>query len=283
MVLGHEGVGIVEALGPNVKHLNKGDRVGWGYQTDSCGHCLECLDSAEIYCKERSIYGGNASLDQGSFATHAIWRAAFLHQIPEALSDEQAAPLQCGGATVYTALQGVKPTDTIGIMGVGGLGHLAILFAAKMGCRVVALSGSDRKRDEAMALGAHRFVAVKHVADAQIDDDTCLLNRLLVTTSAQPEWEGIMPLMAPRSRIYPLSASSGNLEMPYMPLLLKGIGVQGGLVASRGVHRQMLQFAASHDIKPVIETFPMDEKGITEAIDRLERGQIHFRAVLVPV
>lgn len=281
MVLGHEGVGIVQSLGPFVKYLQKGDRVGWGYETDSCGHCIECLDSAEIYCKERSIYGGDASQDQGSFATHAVLREAFLHPIPESMSDEHAAPLQCGGATVYTSLQGVKPTDTIGIMGVGGLGHLAIQFAAKMGCRVVVLSGSDRKRDEATRLGAHRFLAAKDLT-AQLGHDTWLLDRLVVTTSVQPEWEKILPLMAPRSRIYPISASAGNLEIPYMPLLLNGIAVQGALVASRGAHRQMLQFASFHNIAPVIEKFSMDEEGITEAMDRLEKGNIHFRAVLVP-
>lgn len=252
MVLGHEGVGIVVDLGPGVKYLKKGDRVGWGYETDSCGHCLECLDSAEIYCKERSIYGGSRTVDQGSFASHAIWREAFLHPIPETLSDEHAAPLQCGGATVYTALQGVKPTDTVGIMGVGGLGHLAIQFAAKMGCRVVVLSGSDRKQEEAAGLGAHKFLVSKDL-DSQVRGDSWLINRLLVTTSVQPEWEKVMPLMAPRSCIYPLSASTGNLSLPYMGLLLHGVRVQGALVASRGVHRQMLQFAAFHNVKPIIE------------------------------
>jgi D-arabinose 1-dehydrogenase-like Zn-dependent alcohol dehydrogenase len=88
--------------------------------------------------------------------------------------------------------------------------------------------------------------------------------------------------MAARSDIYPLSVSSGSLEIPYMPLLLKGIGIQGALVASRAVHRRMLEFAAFHKIVPVIEKFPMNEKGIAEAMDRLDKGRIHFRAVLIP-
>ncbi|KAK2612286.1 hypothetical protein QQS21_001712 [Conoideocrella luteorostrata] len=283
MVLGHEGVGVVEDLGPGVKHLKKGDRVGWGYETDSCGHCFSCLDSAEIYCNERSLYGGEASIDQGSFATRAVWREAFLHPIPDSLTDESAAPLQCGGATVYTALQGVKPTDTVGIMGVGGLGHLAIQFAAKMGCRVVVLSGSDRKRDEAALLGAHKFLAAKDLENLDPQgQDNWSLDRLLVTTSAQPDWEKLLPMMAMRSCIYPLSVSRDNLEIPYMPLILKGIAVQGGLVASRAVHRQMLQFAAFNQVAPVIEKFPMDEEGINKAMDRLEKGDVHFRAVLIP-
>ena len=131
MVLGHEGVGIVESIGPDVKTLKKGDRVGWGYETDSCGQCMECLRGEEIYCAKRVIYGGHP--DQGSFSSHAIWREAFLHPIPDSLSDEEAAPLQCAGATVFSALRGTRAGDTVGVMGVGGLGHLAIQFAAQAG------------------------------------------------------------------------------------------------------------------------------------------------------
>lgn len=92
MALGHEGVGIVEELGPSVTHLKKGDRVGWGYQHNSCGHCQECLKGTETYCKERAMYAG-ADKDQGSFASHAVWKEAFLFKIPDEISDEAAAPL----------------------------------------------------------------------------------------------------------------------------------------------------------------------------------------------
>jgi D-arabinose 1-dehydrogenase-like Zn-dependent alcohol dehydrogenase len=122
-VLGHEGVGIIEATGPDVKYMKKGDRVGWGYVHDTCGHCEMCLTGREQYCLERQMYG-EANLDQGSFAHKAVWKESFLFPIPDGLSDEAAAPLQCGGATVFNALfsNGIKPTETVGIMGVGGLG-----------------------------------------------------------------------------------------------------------------------------------------------------------------
>ena len=280
MVLGHEGVGIVESLGPDCKFLKKGDRVGWGYETDACLHCLECLKGEEIFCAKRAMYG-YASPDQGSFAEGAVWREAFLHPIPEGLSDEDAAPLQCGGATVFTALQGARPTDVIGVMGMGGLGHLAIQFANKMGCRVVCLSGTDSKKEEATRLGARDFLAMK---DKTADDlkDAPKLDRLLVTTSAQPDWKLILPLMKTRSSIYPLSVSEGDFAIPYMPLLANGITIQGSLVATRSVHREMLEFAALHQCKPVVEKFPMTEEGIAEAIGKLESGKIHFRAVLIP-
>lgn len=162
-------------------------------------------------------------------------------------------------------------------MGLGGLGHLAIQFAAKMGTRVVVLSGSERKREEAMRLGAHEFVAMNGKKELKVSSP---LNRLLVTTSAQPNWEQILPIMAPGSSIYPLSVAFGNLEIPYLPLVFQGIAVQGSLVASRNIHREMLAFAALHNIRPITETFPMTEEGVKEAISRLDKGDIHLRAVL---
>ncbi|KAB8300407.1 hypothetical protein EYC80_000585 [Monilinia laxa] len=277
MVLGHEGVGIVEAVGPATKHLKKGDRVGWGYENDCCEHCNECLAGNEVYCSKREIYG-YANLDQGSFASHAIWREAFLYPTPTSISDEHAAPLQCGGATTFSALQGIKSTDVVAVMGVGGLGHLAIQFAAKMGCRVVVLSSSDKKKAEAIELGAHEFIASKDAKELKVSK---LINRLLITTAAQPDWQLIFPIMAPCSTIYPLTISFETLSIPYMPLLSAGINIQGSLVANRSEHKQMLEFSAFHEIKPIVQTFPMTESGIAEAIDKLEKGQVYYRAVLL--
>lgn len=161
----------------------------------------------------------------------------------------------------------------------GGLGHLAIAFAAKMGTHVVVISGSDRKKDEAMKLGAKEFIAMK---DAKEIKPSRPLNRLIVTTSAQPDWEKILPAMAPEGSIHPLSVSPGNFSIPYMPLILNGLTVQGSVVASRYIHKRMLEFAALHDIKPVIEKFPMTEEGINEAMDKLNEGKIHYRGVFVP-
>ena len=278
MVLGHEGVGIVEAVGPACHSLKKGDHVGWGYEVDCCGHCIECLQGTENFCPDRAMYGVS-NMDQGSFATHAIWRESFLYPIPKGLSDIEAAPLQCGGATTFNALQGIKPTDTVGIMGVGGLGHLAIQFAAKMGCHVTVLSGSERKKAEAMQLGAHEFIATKDAKKLEVSSP---INRLLVTAAVPPNWELILPIMAPRSSIYPLSVSQDNLEIPYMGLILQGISVQGSLIAPRHLHRKMLEFAAQHQIKPVVETFPMTEQGIGQALDKLDKGNVTYRAVLIP-
>ncbi|MBE3049166.1 NAD(P)-dependent alcohol dehydrogenase [Candidatus Bathyarchaeota archaeon] len=281
MVLGHEGVGVVEKVGPAVSTLKKGDRVGLGYQRDACGNCHECISGQEVYCLKRAVYGA-ANLDQGTFGSYAIWREPFAHPIPEGMSDEVAAPLQCAGATVFSALKDTSASDTVAIQGVGGLGHLAIQFAAKKGCRVVVLSGSDRKREQAMQLGAHKFIAMNKGEGKELArDEAWLIDRLIVTAAAPPDWKVILPMLAPRASIFPLSVSFDNIDIPYLPVILWGIRVQGSLVATRAVHREMLAFAALHGIKPITEKFPMTEKGIVEAMDKLDKGQVNYRAVLM--
>ena len=280
MGLGHEGAGIVEQLGSAVTTLAPGQRVGWGYLHGSCGHCKQCLRGAETFCPERHMYG-EKELDQGSLATHAVWEEGFLFRIPEEMANEFAAPLMCGGATVFNALQfhGVRATDRVGVIGVGGLGHLAIQFASKMGCEVVVFSGTDSKKEQALELGAKAFYAAKGVKKFTGLERS--IDHLLVTTSAQPDWELYLPVMAPSGTIYPLSVSEEKLAVPYMPLIQNGLRIQGSLVAARQVHREMLEFAAVHGIRPIIEEFPMGEKGIEEAFAKLEKGSMRYRGVLV--
>ncbi|KAF7712409.1 Zinc-type alcohol dehydrogenase [Penicillium ucsense] len=279
MALGHEGTGVVEATGPDAHTLKKGDRVGWGYEHDCCGHCKYCLTGWETMCPERKMYG-LADLDQGSFASHAVWREAFLFKIPEGVSNEDAGPLMCGGSTVFNALHvaGVKPTARVGIIGVGGLGHLAIQFAAKMGCQVVVFSGTDSKKEEAMKLGAREFYATKGLKELKLEKP---IDNLIVTTSAQPDWNMYLNVMAPNGVISPLSVDEGDLKIPYMGLLLSGLRIQGGIVSARQVHRDMLEFAAAHDIKPITMTFPMTLDGVKDSLKTLEDGKMRYRGVLV--
>lgn len=281
IVLGHEGVGTVEAIGASVTLFKKGDRAGWGYNHNCCGHCKQCLSGNDIFCPERAMYG-EADLDQGSLASHAVWKESFLFHIPDAMASEHAAPLQCGGITVYNALQlyPVKAGDRVGILGVGGLGHLAIQFAGRMGCEVVVFSGSDSKKEEAIKLGAKEFYAMKGVEKLELEGGRGI-DRLLVTASAQVDWSVYQNVMNPGGVIYPLSVSEGDLQMPYMPLLLNGLRVQGSVVGSRKIHREMLEFAATQSIKPIIEAFPLNKRGIDEAFQTLEDGKMRYRGVLV--
>lgn len=280
MGLGHEGIGVVESTGPDVHFLKKGQRVGWGYNHDSCGHCEECLQGNDTYCDNRAMYG-MADLDQGSFASHAVWREAFLFPIPDALSNEEAAPLMCGGATVFNALHayGLDSTQTVGVIGVGGLGHIAIQFAAKMGCHVIVFSGTDSKKDEATRLGASEFIASKGAKELKTSRK---VDHLVVTTSQQPDWNLYLPALAPRATIYPLTVSEGDFSIPQMPFILNGTRIQGTVVAPRKTMVTMLEFAATHGVKPVIQKFPLTEKGITEAMDTLDQGKMRYRGVLLP-
>lgn len=280
IALGHEGVGFVEALGPDVKVLKKGDRVGWGYEHDCCGYCRQCLTGWETLCAERKMYG-LADLDQGSFASHAVWREAFLFKIPESMANEDAGPLMCGGSTVFNALHvaQVRPTARVGIIGVGGLGHLAIQFAAKMGCQVVVFSGTESKKEEAMRLGATDFVATKGLKELKLEKP---IDNLVITTSSQPDWQLYLNVMAPNGVISPLTVDpKHDLKIPYMPILLNGLRVQGGVVSARQVHNDMLMFAAAHSIKPVKMTFPMTLEGVKESLKTLEDGNMRYRGVLV--
>jgi D-arabinose 1-dehydrogenase-like Zn-dependent alcohol dehydrogenase len=297
MALGHEGAGVVKELGSEATLFKKGDRVGWGYLHWSCGHCKQCLSGTETLCAERKMYG-TADLEQGSMAEAAIWNENFLFAIPDMIESQDAAPLMCGGmysqwlfsgfystnvalgATVFNALQmyGVKSTDRVGVIGVGGLGHLAIQFAAKMGCEVVVFSGTNSKREEATKLGAREFYATKDVKELKINKR---INHLLVTTSAQPDWNLYLSILAPGATIYPLSVSEGNLSLPYMPIIEQSLRIQGSIVAARQIHREMLEFAAYHEIKPIVQTFKLDKAGIDEAFKTLEEGKMRYRGVLV--
>ena len=277
-VLGHEGLGTVHSTGPDVKDLKNGDVVGFGYLHSSCGRCEQCLSGKETYCPERVMYG-LGDLGNGSFASHAVWREAFLFKIPEGIAPEHAAPLQCGGATVFNALEAydTRPTERVGIIGVGGLGHLAIEFAAKMGCEVVVFSGTESKKEEAMKLGANEFIATKDKDKLDVKP----VQRLIVTTSAMPDWNLYLPVLAPEAKVFPLTVAEGNFEMPQMPLITQGITIQGSVVAPRNIHKKMLDFVAKQGIKPVIEEFPLTKEGIEQSFEHLESGNMRFRGVLV--
>ncbi|KAJ7272095.1 chaperonin 10-like protein [Mycena haematopus] len=278
MVLGHEGVGTVEQIGDRVSQFKVGDVVGWGFTHKTCGMCEQCLLGQDQYCPNREHYGMH-NHHQGSFGSHAIWDASFLFKVPDALAPEHAAPLMCGGATVFEVIEtyNIRPTQRVGVVGIGGLGHLAIQFLAKMGASVVVFSNTDSKREEAMHLGATEF----HVTKGVESFDIAPLDHLMVTTSFLPDWKPFLSVMKPKSTIYPLTISFNDLVIPTMSIVLAGINIQGTTVAARSVHRRMLDFAARNHIAPVVEQFPLTRSGAEEGMRRLREGKIRYRAVLV--
>ncbi|EFW18170.1 hypothetical protein D8B26_005013 [Coccidioides posadasii str. Silveira] len=278
-VLGHEGVGVVSEVGPNVLKLREGDRVGWGYLQNSCAHCKQCINGHQIHCPDLQTFG-NHNKDQGSMGHAAIWTEPFLFRIPESITSADAAPLMCAGATVFSIFDqyNIRPTDRVGILGLGGLGHIAVQFSKHMGCQTVVFSGTNDKKNEALALGADEFYPTHGVEEFK---DIEPVDHLIVTTSAQVDWALYLPVLAPRSSVYPLTVAFGDFTIPYMPLLRQGLKIVGSIVASVPVHQRMIEFAARHNIKPTVELFDMDEEGIERAMDRLAEGKIRYRAVLV--
>ncbi|KAK0552038.1 hypothetical protein OC846_002477 [Tilletia horrida] len=279
MVLGHEGVGVITEIGSAVKHRSLGERVGYGYVRDSCGVCLNCLDGYDTMCKERVDYGSK-DLDQASFADKIVIPEPFVHTIPDSLSLADAAPLQCAGATVYGAIYeaGVSSFNRVGVVGIGGLGHLAIQVVAAMGCETVVFSGTKSKEDEARKLGATEFHAVKENPKLQ---GVKPVDVLIVSTSGHPDYKLYTRVVAQRGQIIPLTVSSDPFTIPHMTMIGNSLRVQGSYVARRAVHRRMLDFFGSHPkARPMIETLPMTLDGLNEASKRLEKGDVRYRFVL---
>ncbi|KAJ7465111.1 hypothetical protein FB451DRAFT_1488293 [Mycena latifolia] len=252
-------------IGEDVKGFNVRDIVGWGYTHKTCGTCQD------QYCTDAEWYGTH-KFHQGSFGSHAIWDTSFLFKIAGSLAPEHAAPLMCG-AVIES--YNIRPTDRVGVVGIAGLGHLAIQFLAKMGTSVVVFSSTESKREEALRLGATEFYATKGVEKFEMGK----LDHLL--TSFVPNWSPYLSVMKAKGTVYPLTVSFGDLVMPYLPILLGGITIQGSAVAAHSVHKRMLEFAAQHHIEPIIERFPLTKSGMEEGMARLREGKMRYRAVLV--
>jgi D-arabinose 1-dehydrogenase-like Zn-dependent alcohol dehydrogenase len=187
-VLGHEGVGIVEQVGRDVSTPKIGDRVGVGYLYKVCGTCKNCLTGWDIYCENKKQYG-SSDFDIGSIAGGMVFEANCTIPVPDGISSESAAPMMCAGGTVFTVLSryGVKPTDRVGVSGIGGLGHLAVKLAAAMGCQVVVLSSSESKKQEALSFGAQEFYATRDW-EGKKPKGWRGLDHLLVCGSGKPDY-----------------------------------------------------------------------------------------------
>ena len=277
-VQGHEGVGVISQVGNSVKHVKVGDRVGWGCNHYSCNYCDECLLGNDQQCPERRFHSV-ADTHFGSLGDRAVLNSYFVHVIPNEIKLVDAGPLQCGGATVYGAIvnAGIRSPDRVGVIGIGGLGHLAIQYLAKMGCEVVVFSSTNSKKGEAMQLGATEFVAAKENPKFE---GIKPVDALIVSTSAQPDWAPYLNVVKVRGTIIPLSLSQDDLKLPYAVVLMKELRFIGSLVANRYYHREMLRFSAKHNIRPMTEVLPMTEEKISEALERLSKGDVRYRFVL---
>lgn len=210
-----------------------------------------------------------------------------MYKVPENIKSEDAGPIMCAGWTVWNALVGydLKPSDHVGVVGIGGLGHFAIQFAAKMGCEVTAFSGNASKEADALKLGAHHFVATNAPrAEGEGLKVKRPINRLLVCSNRQPDWNLYFPIMLGRGTIFPLCIPqdmTSQLSVPHMPFLSKSLNVVYSTNGRWDQYEKMLAFCALHGIRPVTTKFKMSTEGIEESLKELGEGNVRYRGVLV--
>ena len=275
-VPGHEAVGTVLALGENVKNLKMGQRVGVGWTAYSCLSCRECLSGHQNLCatNQGTIVGRH-----GGFADRLRAQSTWVRPIPDALDLAKAGPLLCGGVTVFTPFLSydISPTSRVGIIGIGGLGHMALQFANKWGCEVHAFTTSDSKEAEARKLGAH----VVHNTKNQdvLKKIAGSLDLIISTINAPLDAPGLLGALRPLGRLHVVGAVLEPLPVPAFGLIIGQKTVSGSPVGSPTAIDRMLEFSARHSIAPVVETFPMSK--VNDALEHLRAGKARYRIVLV--
>lgn len=275
VVGGHEVIGSVVALGANAKGLKLGQKVGLGWMAQSCQTCKPCLSGEPQMCRAGvpTIVGHHGGFAERVRA-HWLWVAP----IPEGVNPADAGPLLCGGLTVFSPFLNfdIKPTHRVGVVGIGGLGHLALKFARAWGCEVTAFTSSESKRDEALSLGAHKVVS--SVDAASMKSIAGRLDMVIVTVNAMLNWKALMGTLAPNGRLHVVGVLPAPLEVESFALIGGQRSVSGSPTGSRQDIDTMLEFASRHGIAPQTEHFPMSR--INDALDHLRAGKARYRVVL---
>jgi uncharacterized zinc-type alcohol dehydrogenase-like protein len=275
LVPGHEISGRVVAVGADAKKVKVGDRVGVGWFSGSCMSCHDCLSGDQNLCagNEGVIVGRH-----GGFADRVRAHWAWAVPIPEGVDPAKAGPLFCGGITVFNPIVqcGVQPTDRVGVVGVGGLGHLAIQFLNKWGCEVFAFTSSEDKKAELLNMGAHHVVNSRD--PEQLKPLARSLDFIMVTANVALDWNAYIDTLSPRGRLHFVGAVLEPLNIGVFPLLLGQRSVSASPLGSPATTAQMLDFCARHSIAPITESFPMSK--VNDALARLESGKTRYRIVL---
>jgi uncharacterized zinc-type alcohol dehydrogenase-like protein len=275
IILGHEAVGRVVALGEQAKGLSMGQRVGIGWTSHSCMYCRDCLTGDQHLCSQAvfTILG-----HQGGFADRMRAHWAWTIPLPEGIDMSSTGPLLCGGVTVFAPLAtyGVKASDHVGIVGIGGLGHMGIKFARAWGCEVTAFTSSDSKNAEARGFGAHRVISSRD--SKAIAGAARSLDLLIVTVSASLDWNAMLQTLRPRGRMHVVGAVAEPMAIPAFTLIFGQKNVSGSPTGSPTMIATMLEFAARHKVTPQVEYFPMSR--VNEALAHLKAGKARYRIVL---
>lgn len=275
IVPGHEIIGEVIAIGNAVKNVRVGDKVGLGWMSASCMSCEQCMDGEHHLCSqsEATIVGRN-----GGFADKVRGHWSWAIPLPEGIDMSKAGPLLCGGITVFNPiiLAGVKPTDKVGVIGIGGLGHMAVKFLKHWGCEVIAFSSNPNKKKAILNMGASQVI--DSTSPEELESITGKLNFILNTTNVSLDWNSYLTALAPKGRFHTVGAVLEPMDIPAFSLIMGEKSVGGSPIGSPALTKTMLDFCVRHSIYPDVEEFPMAK--VNEAIEHLENGKARFRIVL---
>jgi propanol-preferring alcohol dehydrogenase len=275
---GHEGTGIVVALGTGVTHLNMGDRVGIAWLHSACGHCDFCLSGWETLCLEQQNSGYSVN---GTFAQYALGQADYLGRIPKNLSFVDAAPITCAGVTTYKGLKqtNTRPGEWVVISGCGGLGHLAIQYAKAMGLHVAAVDLGPEKMALARKLGADITIDAKtQDPPKEIQKQIGGAHGVLVTAVSNIAFKQAIGMLRRGGTCVLNGLPPGEFPVSIFDMVLNGYTVRGSIVGTRLDLEEALSFAAEGKVKATIETLPLDS--INDVFDRMKKGKINGRVVL---
>ncbi len=275
LVPGHEVVGTIAAAGSAVKGVKAGQRVGLGWMSGSCMACHQCLSGDHNLCSQ-----GESTIvhRHGGFADRVRCHWAWAIPLPDALSAESSGPLFCGGITVFNPIVqfGVLPTHRVGVIGIGGLGHMALQFLNKWGCEVHAFTSSESKGEEAMRLGAHHMVNSRDAASMKKIGGS--LDFILSTINVPLDWSAVVGALGPKGRLHLVGVVTAPIPVAAFDLISGQKAISGSPLGSPATTATMLDFAARHGIAPVIETFPMHR--VNDALEHLREGKARYRIVL---
>lgn len=274
LVPGHEVVGKIEAVGSAVTHLKPGDTVGVGWTSGSCMSCHQCMSGDHNLCPDSQ---GTIVGRHGGFADRIRAESGWTIKIPDGVDNLAAGPLFCGGITVFNPIvqHDVRPYHRVAVVGIGGLGHMALQFLAKWGCEVTAISTSPSKEDAARKLGAHHFLNAKD--ESALKSAKGSFDFVLSTVNVELNWRAYLNMLAPKGHLH-LVGAAPEISTAVMPLIGGQKSIGGSPIGSPATVATMLDFCARHKIAPKIRTFEMSQAN--EAIEVLKNESPAERLVL---
>jgi len=272
---GHEIVGHVSAIGQEVSDLKIGDRVGVGWQGRSCMKCEWCLQGEEQLCID--IVQSGTWVPYGGFSSSVVVDSRFAYPLPESMPSEVAAVLMCAGITVYSPLRSYanRERQKVGIIGVGGLGHIALQFACALDYEVTAISSSPEKERQALAFGADHFMVSSD--EAILQESEFSFDLLFCTASNKINWRLLLNTLKKNGSF--ILVGFPDVEFNSTDLVAHQLSITGSFIGNRATMREMLSFAQEHDIIPKVELMSMSE--VNEAILKVKENKARYRIVLV--